>query len=251
MKWYWKIFPWMMFDFYKKKAEELLLEQKAIAQKIVDEANQKLIEIKKGNALITNDAHETEFVFECGGIAYYKFVNDFNIPIERAFAAMDIYAEYDERCERVYHESAYKAIIECIKKVEVGKIFVICENALERMQHITNIDLVYKLASVLYFDKFENPYQYDVAYNQKKIAAWKAEKDIDSFFFGLPIRELIPSFTGLEIDISTYTNLQRKEVLKKLQFQLMQFSPEEKRTDTYLQAKLLEQTLRELVKSEE
>src|SRR6186713_2457699 len=187
MKLAWKIFPWMMFEHFKAEADKYVREQKEVAQKIVDQANQRLAEIKKGNALIPEGV-ETEFCFESGGIDYFKFINDFNIPIERAFAAMDIYTEYDERVQRVEHQSAYKAILECLKKAEVGKAFVICDNVLERKEHITNIDLIYKLASVLYFDKNENPYRYDVAYNQKKIATWKADKDIESFFLKLPIK---------------------------------------------------------------
>jgi hypothetical protein len=250
MKWYWKIFPWLMFDYYKAKGEDIIREQKAIAQEIVNKAEQKLKEIKQGNVLV-RDGHETQYCFESGGEDYFSFINDFNIPVERAFAAMDIYAEYDQRTELPYHQTAYKAILECVKKAEVGKIFVICDNALERMQHITNIDLIYKLASVLYIDKYENPYQYDVAYNRQKIAKWKKDADIESFFLKLPINSLIPSFTGLEVNINSYTQFQRKDTLKKLQFQLAQFSKEEKGTGIYLQAKLLEGTLLELVKSGE
>jgi hypothetical protein len=247
MKWYWKIFPWLMFDHYKVKSEEIVKQHQAIADDLIKKADARLLEIKRGNALIKTDL-ETEFAFECDGEDYFKLVNDYNTPIERVFAAMDIYVEYDERCERVYHQTAYKAIHQALEKVEISKCFIIIENALERMDHITNIDLIYKLASVMYIDKHENPYRYDAAYNMKKIEKWKKSQDIESFFLKLPIGELIPSFNGLEVNIQTYTQQQRKDTLKKLKFHLSQFSPEERKSDTYLQAKLLEGTLEELLK---
>lgn len=247
MKWYWRILPWLMFEHFKSESEKYVLQQKEIAQTILDEANKKLLEIKKGNALI-KDGQETQFAFQSGGVDYYNFVNDYNIPIERAFGAMDVYAEYDERTEKVYHQSAYEAIKEAIKRVEIGDIFVICDNALERMTHITNIDLLYKLASVYYFDKNENPFRYDAAYAAQKIAKWKSDSDIESFFLKLPMRDLLPSLTGLEINIETYSQIQRKDTLKKLQFHLSKFSAEGKKSDLYIQAKLLEQTLHESMK---
>jgi hypothetical protein len=249
MKWYWRIFPWLMFDFMKAKADSYVREQKAVAQKAFDEAEKKLVELRKGNFLVKTE-HETEFCFHSGGVDYFKFINDFNIPIERSFAAMDAYAKYDERCERFYHETAYKAILECIKKVEIGKVFVICDNALEKMQHITNVDLLYELASVLYIDKNENPYQYDVAYNQKKIANWKKDGDIESFFLKTPLKDFLPSFSGLDFNIVNYTQQQRKDTIKKLTFHLSQFSQEERGSGIFLQANFLRETLQELTKLE-
>jgi len=172
--------------------------------------------------------HETELCFESGGIEYYKFVNEFKIPYLRAMAAMDIYAELEQKTDNKYIKLAFETIVEFLKKgdnVNAGRVAM---NAIERMDNITNVDIAYKLASVLYIDRFENPYNYDYDYNEKKIAKWKKEKDIEGFFLKMPLADYLPSFDGLAMNMNQYTIGQRKEMIRELRSHLSALSEKSK-----------------------
>lgn len=77
----------------------------------------------------------------------------------------------------------------------------------ERLSLAPEPDLVLKLASVMYFDKNESIYDYDFAYNKKKIANWKTHK-LDAFFLKMPIEKLLP-----HIDFSKIDSIQMKEAM--------------------------------------
>lgn len=190
--------------------------------------------------------HEVEIAFTHQGVDYWRFVNEVNIPIERAYAAMDIYAELAEKADSVYTESAFKAILEYLKKGENINAGVVAHNALERRSQITNVRILYKLASVLYFDANESVYSYDAEYNKKKIAAWMGDKDIEGFFLKTQLSDYLPSFAGLEMSLTDFTKSQNLEELRMLKFHLYPFSKNEKETDLYFKTKLLIETLENL-----
>lgn len=156
--------------------------------------------------------HQTEFVFECGGKKYYKFTSELNIPSQRAFNALDIYQELDCGIDKTHLQGFCKAIIEQTNKgrlVEVANLAKLLE---QQTSHITNVNLMYKLASVLYFDEQENPYDYDYVYCENKIKFWQEnQKDIHNFFLQLPIGNLIPFGELSKINFQSYTKFQLKE----------------------------------------
>lgn len=213
-KWYWRMFPWLMYDYMKAKSEQLVKNQKEIAQKVVEEAEKKVKVITKGNFLVQPEC-VTEFCFEAKNGRNFKFVDEKNIPAFRAMAAMDIYTMVEEKVDTNYHKLAYKSIFDAANKGNLIKVGQVAENALQRMNHITNIDLLYRLASVLYFDEHENPYEYNIEYAEKKIALWR-EEDLGSFFCRTPLKEYLPSFAGYTMSLETYTDHERKELLQHL-----------------------------------
>lgn len=186
-----------------------------------------------------NTKDEVSFAFTSNNIDYYRFVDNFNIPIERACAAQDIYAELEQKTDTLWHEVAYKAIIESLEQGKNVTAGAIAYNSLERIQRkITNLDLVYKLASVIYFDANENPYRYSSEYNATKILSWKKDKDIEGFFLKMQLTEYLPSLNGSKINLEEFIREQRIEQLQTLKFQLTTFSEKEKQTDLYIRAKL-------------
>ncbi len=194
-----------------------------------------------------NTEHETELCFESGGIEYYKFVNEFKIPYLRAMAAMDIYAELDQKTDSKYIKLAFETIVEFLKKgdnINAGRVAI---NSIERMDNITNMDIAYKLASVLYIDRFENPYDYDYEYNDKKIAKWKKEKDIEGFFLKMPLIDYLPSFDGLAMSMNQYTGGQRKELIRILKSHLSALSEKSKNSELISTLKSEISKLEELV----
>jgi len=247
MKWYWLLFPPLMFRHFKSKSLALVNEHETKCKIMVEEAERKAYELTKGNFLIQPE-HETEFVFECRGVSYYKFINEQKIPAKRAMSALDIYAEVEQKTDVTYHKAGYSSIIEYLKKgdnINAGKVAML---ALERMQHITNRDLVYKLASVMFFDKNENPYDYDYEYADRKIEIWKAEK-LDAFFFNLLLVDLIPSFDSLNIPLKYYGNLQEKELLQQLENHLLILSENYSDKDLISSIKSQVETLKKQIAS--
>jgi hypothetical protein len=117
------------------------------------------------------------------------------------------------------------------------------------MNHITNIDLMYKLASVLYIDKKENPYNYDTEYNDKKIKSWQKDKQIDSFFLQMPLSDYLPSFDGLPMNMMEYTKGQREELIQTLKSHLSMLSVKSKDSETILTLKSQIKELEELLMS--
>lgn len=195
----------------------------------------------------TKPDHEIELVFTSGGVEYFKFVNEFKIPYERAMAAMDIYTEYDERMEAKHHKDAYKSIIEFCKKGDLVAAAQEATFCIERMENITNVDLMYKLLSVLVFDKDENCYNYDYEYAEKKIKRWKQDKDIEGFFLKTPLADYLPSFSGSNLNIQSYTLEQRKQMLNHIKNRLSMLSEGSKNKDLISTLQLRIEELEELV----
>jgi len=161
-----------------------------------------------------------EFVFECEGIKYYKYTDEFNLPVERSMSALDIYAELDLKVSHEFLKTHCLAINEAINKGQLTTIAALNRILESNINTITNVDLLYKLASVLYFCEAENPNVYDYSTAQKKIASWKREKDMHAFFLQMPISVYLPSFNTSELNLEAYTLLQRKEMLSALKFHL-------------------------------
>jgi hypothetical protein len=149
--------------------------------------------------------HETVEAFESGGVVYRCFVNEQKIPYMRAMAALDIYVELEEKTDAEYHKISYNTVLEYLRQGYNDRAAVVCHNALDRMNNITNVEIVYKLASVYFIAPDENPYYYDREFNERKILKWKQENDIEAFFLKIPFDDYLPSFNGLDIGIKEYT----------------------------------------------
>lgn len=139
--------------------------------------------------------------FELNGIEYYMFSEQTEVPTGRQFAALMIYNEMEMRCDREYLELHCKAMEKLLsdpKKIQIGYIAQINVNLKERLGLMVTPDFIYKLASVVFFDKTESPYRYDEKYNEKKIERWKEEGATLDFFLKTPLVTLIPSLRSQE-----------------------------------------------------
>lgn len=175
--------------------------------------------------------HEIALAFTHEGEDYYMFVNEQNMPAERAFSAMDIYEELDQRITRDYLEKMLEGIANALNKGDLSTSFKLVHFAQQRVKHITNIDILYKLASVLYFTKEENCYKYDREFNEKKIAKWK-KSDIDAFFLKTPIKEFLPSFDGSTMNTKLYTLAQNEDLMRGMELLSSTLSGSGKESDT-------------------
>ena len=178
--------------------------------------------------------HEIKLAFTHDGVEYYMFVNEQNMPCERAFSAIDVYEELNQRITREYLESYFAAVLAATNAGDLVKVGNLTMYAQQRLAHITNVEILYKLASVLYFTKEENCYTYDREYNEAKIARWKADKNIDAFFLQTPIKNFLPSLDGSTLNTEIYTMAQNKELMRHLQYHLFILSESEKDKDLKL-----------------
>jgi hypothetical protein len=133
--------------------------------------------------------------FRHNGKIYYNFADNFKMPAGRAICALAIYEELRMRCTADYlrkHIAATKAILNpSDKKIKLTDLAIINNNLEERLNLAPFPDHIYKLASVVYFDETESPYNYDFSYNQKKIAEWKKDGELLYFFLNMPFSDLM------------------------------------------------------------
>ncbi len=146
-----------------------------------------------------------EPAFTLGSIDYYQFKDQEDVPTGRQFAALMVYNEMDMRCDREYLELHCRAVDKLLsdpKKIQIGYIAQINANLKDRLNLMIIPDFIYKLASVVFFDKTESPYKYDFDYNEKKIAKWKQDPGALDFFLQTPLRKLVP-FLEAQADVSS------------------------------------------------
>jgi hypothetical protein len=200
-------------------------------------------------AFYVKPKHEIELAFVHEGIEYFRFVNDLNIPVERAFAAQDVYEEMNHKLDATYLDSLLESVLKAANKGELVKIVQLISIAKEKRKHITNVDMIYKLASVLYFDKTENCYTYDYEYAEIKMNRWR-KGGVQDFFLKTPLKDFLPSFDSLELSIETYTRAQRKDLIQALEFQSLILSEGGENKDMISKCKSLISTLKNLTDSD-
>lgn len=168
-------------------------------------------------------AYPIEEAFTANGITYYKFQDVNNICCLRALKTITFYTEMQMRCDYKYLKRHVEAVDKELSgksgKIDIYKLKTYNDYLKARLEWVMDTDLVYKLASVVYFDKNENPLEYDMVYNQKKIEQWKENIPINDFFLSMPIMSLVPFLKDLEMNIREYsmvTELIKKEQLKNI-----------------------------------
>lgn len=154
--------------------------------------------------------YPTESVFTIADVEYFRFTEMDNLPPRRALSVLSIYEEFKMHCSVDFlrqHTEKVKEILENPKSVKIIEIHKLNSQLRERLDFIFEPDLVYKLASVLYFDQNESPYTYDWKYNEQKIKFWKETEGVEDFFSREPISKLIPSLKGSQFDFQMYTQV--------------------------------------------
>lgn len=163
------------------------------------------------------------------------FVDTFGIPSGRAFHALTYYEEAQMKVEREFL-LAYLEAVE--KELNSGQLVKVARHTgilRKRLEYIFEPDILYKLASVMFFDASENPYTYDFAYAAKKMELWKKEQ-VEDFFYGTPLASFLPSFKESGTDLESYIAGIRLETLLQLESFAETFSnsPPSAATQDYL-----------------
>lgn len=151
---------------------------------------------RKLKSYLLENKHRIIEAFELAGVKYYMYDNTSEVPTGRMLAALAIYTELEMKCDKEYlelHTKAMEKLLSDPKKISIMYIAQLNLNLKERLDLMPLPDFVYKLASVIFFDKTESPYSYSFDYNKKKIEDWKKSGDTLDFFLSRLSSELIPS----------------------------------------------------------
>lgn len=145
--------------------------------------------------------------FTLDGVDYWMYDSATEIPTGRFFAAMAVYMEMEMNADKEYltaHTKAMDKILSDPKKISLQYVLQLNMNLKERLELMPMPEYIYKLASVVFFDKTESLYSYDYDYNKLKIEKWKAAGGSLDFFSKTPLKELVPSLNMPERDTQTY-----------------------------------------------
>lgn len=168
--------------------------------------------------------HRIEYAFTSGGRKYYCFEDINNLPYQRGRYALAVFNEIQMRCSREFLLEFTKKMDEELHKqtIDIFTIKQLNDMMKDRLTLVADLDLCYKLASIVYFDETERPEVYEPAYAEKKIARWKKDMDVESFFLQKPLRELMPYLTNAIGDFNGYFLL--NEELNLLHSDLMRLN---------------------------
>ncbi|MDR1594642.1 MAG: hypothetical protein LBS43_09215 [Prevotellaceae bacterium] len=180
---------------------------------------------RKPKGLFPASRHIIDYAFTVAGVDYYRHDDIFNLPFERGFMALAAYEECRMGVNREYLDAHTTKVRELLTapKVNIFEIHKLNEQLKERMLFVADADLLYKLASVVFFDKNENPSLYEIDYNKKKIEFWKRHKGVADFFLQKPLKELIPFLSISETDLRA--SLEVSEKIRRLQTETPEVSP--------------------------
>lgn len=165
---------------------------------------------KSPRQVFPDQKHVIELAFVFGGVEYFHFKDLHNAPYERALTALTYYREIDLNADHDFLRRHCEAIDKVLlsNPIDVFKIKQLNELLAQRIKLPKDTDLLFKLASVVYFDKNENPTVYDYEYNRKKIEGWKANATpLESFFLQQPLTELVPYLKYADQNLSTFSRI--------------------------------------------
>ena len=152
-----------------------------------------------------------EHAFESVGVDYYMFSDPFNIPAERALQSLNFYKEMEmcvSRDELMKWLDKVDAILNppAGRTIKIGEVALITTVLKQKLEFLTEPDLIWRLGSVVYFDKSENPGRFDYKYASEKVQKWKSDMTVDVFFSLSRFYKWIPSLNTSHGNILTYLN---------------------------------------------
>ncbi len=153
--------------------------------------------------------YRIEYAFTSGGRKYYCFSDINNLPYQRGRAALAAFNEVQMRCSRKFLLEYTKKVDEVLHSNKID-IFTLNElNAMlkDRLSLTADLELCYRLAAIVFFDKTEKPEVYEPAYAEKKIERWKKDQSVESFFLQKPLTELMPYLKNAVGDFNGFFQL--------------------------------------------
>ena len=165
---------------------------------------------------------QIEYAFTSGGINYFKFSAEVNVPFQRAVAAKDIFTEELWQINPDFLRSWNNGLINLLmdkKKKDDKKLYeigILASRLKEQMDMSVSLVRQLKLATVIYFDEQENPLDYQYPYNKQKLEHWMKHNDVQGFFLNLPEYAYLPSLTEYSTNFPTYLQAETLQSLNNL-----------------------------------
>jgi len=152
-----------------------------------------------------DEGHVIEPAFISNGVQYYRIKDYFNTFSSRGLTALQVYEEWNMRLQKEHLQmfvDRFDEIVNDPKQIKVSELWKIVAMLKERLDFVVpTTDLIYKFASVAFFDKNESPYSYDPEYAKEKIARWKEAGDVNDFFIVMQLKDILPLPTLSEQDL--------------------------------------------------
>lgn len=153
--------------------------------------------------------HIIKYAFSIEDKHYFKFDDHLNIPYERGLSCLVYYRELDLNIDRDFLKEHLEAINKILTSstIDIFKIKALNDQLLTRLQLPKDPELMYKLASVVFFDQEESPEVYEWEHGKKKIAFWKEAASLHDFFLQQPLKALIPYLEYAGENLSTFSRM--------------------------------------------
>ena len=202
-------------DILKQQLKRLKTIIKNYWAKIITKFGHKPIwQIEEGHVIIP--------AFISNGVQYYQLKDYFNTFSLRGLTALDVYEEWNMRITTEVLDQfieKMEKIVNDPKTIKISEIVTLINLLKERRTFIIpSSEIIYKFASVAFFDKNESPYSYDPEYAKEKIKRWKEAADVNDFFIVTQLKDMLPlptlSEADLEICLSMIDKISEHQLLK-------------------------------------
>lgn len=183
------------------------------------------LEIKTGinpKDFFPDAKHIIVYAFSIGDRHYFRFDDPLNTPYDRALKCLVYYKELDMNCDRAFIKAHTEAFDNALKKPSITidtliELKKLNDQLKQRLELPKEPDLMYKLASVVFFDQNENPTVYEFKYGENKIRAWKKNTTLTDFFLSKPLKELIPYLEHAGENLEQFSQMTEKASLQHLE----------------------------------
>jgi hypothetical protein len=198
-----------MFNWFRRKSHTDNVHTKVVSELAEKPVSEPSVPVYMGNC--PAERWDTiEFAFTSGGVHYFKFNSEVNIPFQRAIAAREILTEELWQITPSVLKGWSEALIGVVtnpklnQEKKIYEVGILANRLKEQMDMSFSLTRQLKLATVMYFDEHENPLDYQYPYNKKKLELWMQHNDIQGFFLNLPEYLLLPSSSELVQNFPIY-----------------------------------------------
>jgi hypothetical protein len=137
----------------------------------------------------------------------FFWFEDFNeTPNERAFQCLNYFAELRMSCSREFllaHVAAIKNAMNNPSGPQFTEVASLTQDLEDRLTWLTDLEIAYRLCSVVFFDQHEHPGRYESTHALANAKLFK-NVGIEEFFFAQPIKRLLPHLDSLGKDLPNY-----------------------------------------------
>jgi len=179
--------------------------------------------------------HIIIYAFTIGTRHYFRFDDPMNTPYERALKCLVYYKELEMNCDRDFLKAHTEAIDNMLMKGrftidDLVNVKTLNNQLKQRLELPKEPDLMYKLASVVFFDQTENPRVYEFKYGESKIFFWKKNTELHDFFLSSPLKSLIPYLEVAGENLQMFSEMTQKANHQHLEDLLPMLSEIQKQT---------------------